>query len=152
MITNKIAEKDDNTIDALIILDIDFFKEINDNLGHYAGNLVLKDLAKGLKLIFRKEDVIGRIGGDEFCVYMQDISSAQFIKDKCSRLNNFIKGTNNDKEVSLSIGIALLNEREPYYKIFQMADHALYQAKNKGKNQSVIFNENKIDKENIEFI
>lgn len=149
LIEKKISGKDKDTMDALILLDIDFFKEINDSLGHHVGNLVLKDLAKVLKQTFRKDDIIGRVGGDEFCVYLQDIPSSEFVKDKCNQINLFADEIIKDTKLSLSMGIAMINEIDSYYKLFQMADHALYEAKDKGRNQAVLFNKN--NNEDIEF-
>ena len=72
----------DGEQDAFILIDCDDFKEINDSYGHLTGNTVLKKLAEVLKAAFRKADIIGRIGGDEFSVYMMKIPSVDFVKQR----------------------------------------------------------------------
>lgn len=73
--------------DALIIIDCDKFKDINDTYGHLQGDRVLVNISKALVQAFRKTDIIGRIGGDEFCAYIRDVPSTDFIISKCKQLN-----------------------------------------------------------------
>ncbi|EQG76467.1 diguanylate cyclase domain protein [Clostridioides difficile DA00165] len=67
---------------AFLIVDIDNFKSVNDNLGHVFGDKVLFEVSKNLKPIFRKDDIVGRIGGDEFIVFLKNIQSFENIKKK----------------------------------------------------------------------
>lgn len=141
LIVEKINHRGEGTMDALILLDMDSFKDINDKIGHYTGDQVLQDLAKDLKDTFRSSDIIGRIGGDEFCVYMIDIPSTEFTKMKCQKLNDLVYKTIKGVTVSVSMGIVFINKVEPYEGLFQKADDALYQAKYNGKGQFVVYRE-----------
>jgi diguanylate cyclase (GGDEF)-like protein len=125
--------------DALIVLDCDKYKDINDTYGHLQGDEVLINISKSLTQTFRKTDIIGRIGGDEFCVYMRDIPSSDFVVSKCQQLKVLIKELNRDLNVTLSIGIALLGDETSYDDLFKKADKALYDAKKKGGNQMQFF-------------
>ena len=115
----------DGEQDAFILIDCDDFKEINDSYGHLTGNTVLKKLAEVLKAAFRKADIIGRIGGDEFCVYMMKIPSVDFVKQRFEGLDTPF--------VTVSTGIVLINEQCSFEEMFKKADEALYQAKGSGK-------------------
>lgn len=123
---------------ALLIIDLDKFKEVNDTYGHLAGNIVLIGVAEKLKSVCRGSDVIGRIGGDEFMVVLKDISAANAMQ-KADEIIHAVRtihlaGEVNFK-VSCSIGVALSTaEDEPYDQLFADADKALYQAKERGKN------------------
>jgi len=129
------------TSDSLIIIDCDNFKEINDTRGHLTGNSVLKNISSSLKLTFRQTDVIGRMGGDEFCIYMQDIPSVEFARSKCQQLMHRIRETNKAFPVDISIGIAIFKEPLSYESLFKQADVALYVAKKNGGAQTVIYDE-----------
>ena len=77
-------------MDAFVLIDSDDFKDINDTHGHLVGDQALKQIAR-VKQTFRKTDIIGRIGGDEFCLYLQDFPSIDYVKDKCQQLNSLCK-------------------------------------------------------------
>lgn len=135
LITDSILNADSNVKDALILIDCDNFKAINDAYGHLQGNKTLVNISKGLKKTFRKTDIIGRIGGDEFCVYMRDIPSTDFVASKCQQLMTLIQELNQDHHVTVSIGISLLNNEKSYDDLFKKADNALYEVKKKGGGQ-----------------
>ena len=139
LITQSMASWDEGRKDALIIADCDNFKSINDTMGHLKGNLALKTISRGLQLTFRQIDVIGRIGGDEFCVYMQNIPSAEFARTRCRQLNDLLKSLTEEFTLELSMGIAILDGENTYNGLFKEADDALYLAKKKGGAQIVIF-------------
>ncbi|MDD4801914.1 MAG: GGDEF domain-containing protein [Syntrophomonas sp.] len=132
LITESIINADLNATDALILIDCDKFKAINDTYGHLHGDKVLVNISKGLNQTFRKTDIIGRIGGDELCVYMRDISSPDFVVSKCEQLMALIQELNRDYPVTLSIGISLRSDEKSYDELFAKADNALYEAKKKG--------------------
>lgn len=138
-VRNRIAERIKSTHlkgrDALIVIDCDKYKEINDTYGHLQGDKVLINISKGLAQTFRKTDIIGRMGGDEFCVYMKNIPSPDFIVSKCEKLKVLIKELNEGFNVTTSIGIALLDDEKSYEELFSKADKALYDAKKKGGDQ-----------------
>lgn len=141
LIVKMLSNKEIGNQDAFILLDVDYFKEINDSHGHYTGNQVLQDLATSLKNTFRSTDVVGRLGGDEFCVYLQNVPSAKFVQVKCQLLKELVSKTDEGITVSLSIGIVLINEKKAYKEMFQQADYALYEAKRNGRNQVAIYND-----------
>jgi len=133
--------KDKYKTDALIMIDCDNFKEINDNFGHLKGNEVLANISKAMKSIFRKTDIIGRIGGDEFCIYINGIPSKNFVQAKCEQLSRLITEMNQDICISISMGIAFFHEEISYEELFQKADKALYQIKRKGGGEVAVYNE-----------
>ncbi|NLY11250.1 MAG: GGDEF domain-containing protein [Firmicutes bacterium] len=135
LISERLDFVGDGEQDAFILIDCDDFKEINDSYGHLTGNTVLKKLAEVLKAAFRKADIIGRIGGDDFCVYMMKIPSVDFVKQRFEGLDTPF--------VTVSTGIVLINEQCSFEEMFKKADEALYQAKGSGKGKVVIYEEKK---------
>lgn len=135
---------------ALMIIDIDDFKGINDNLGHLYGDAVLSEIASGLINLFRASDIVGRIGGDEFIVFMKDVSEIRDIINKAEELvkafeRSFV-GAGNNYKISLSVGIARFpQDGLDYMQLFRRADIALYSAKGKGKNCYTLYDK-RIDK------
>lgn len=123
---------------AMIIIDLDNFKEINDHYGHLFGDAVLTRTAKEIEKLFRPQDILSRIGGDEFLVLMRGVQDRQIVANRCQRLLNIFATSfrNGTTELSLgcSIGIAMSPEDgTSYYALFNHADQALYQAKARGK-------------------
>ncbi|MDD4689747.1 MAG: GGDEF domain-containing protein [Eubacteriales bacterium] len=139
LITERIKSVKPNTLDALIVMDCDKYKAINDSYGHLQGDNVLINIGKALTKTFRETDIIGRIGGDEFCVYMMNIPSSSFAVSKCQQLQTLIAELNSGINVTVSIGISLLRDTKSYEELFQKADEALYDAKEKGGNQIQFF-------------
>lgn len=124
---------------ALIIIDIDNFKQINDSLGHGVGDDVLKAFASILKNSFRSEDLIGRLGGDEFMVLMSNLQKDnEIMKQKIEifykNLNNVITESKIIPNFTVSIGIAYVDDEVDFKRIYENADIALYKAKENGKN------------------
>ncbi len=130
---------------ALFIIDVDNFKTLNDTFGHTYGDAVLCEIAEILRLIFRDNDIIGRIGGDEFIVFVKGISSDESIKrianKLCTSLKLSYKNHNSDPiDISASIGIAKFPEHgDIFSQLYNFADIALYQSKNLGKNTYNIY-------------
>lgn len=121
---------------ALIIADIDSFKEVNDTYGHAVGDAVIQRVAALLKKNFRDIDSVCRIGGDEFAIIMADMTNAQknIIEERIQWLNFKLKEDNQELPiVSLSIGIAFSNGTETQGSTFKGADNALYYVKKHGK-------------------
>lgn len=125
---------------VFLMLDIDYFKEINDTFGHPVGDQVLKEVAEILSSCFRDTDVIGRIGGDEFCIFLSGLSvekrvaeAAGMICGKIARIK--IHGYRNWHNISCSIGISMCNGHPKTFKeLYQEADSALYSVKQRGRN------------------
>lgn len=141
--TNRILQKDiKEGYYTLFIVDVDNFKYINDTYGHLVGDEVLKLLANSLVNAFKIHDIIGRIGGDEFCVFVDGLKNIQMIEDKTESLrkeiqNLYIPGCTACK-VSISIGVCVTNQKLSYEEMFMNADSALYKAKHQGKNNYYI--------------
>jgi len=123
---------------SLIILDIDDFKRVNDGHGHNAGDVILKELASVLKNNQRGSDVYARWGGEEFLVLMPGTSLDDAIIT-AERLRKGIEEASFSyvNNLTSSFGVAEYKskfENDSFNKMLQRADHALYQAKQKGKN------------------
>ena len=135
----QIISEHSNTMHALFILDIDHFKAFNDTLGHQAGDKFLVSFATALKGCFRDSDVVGRIGGDEFFVLMQNVSNGQIVAEKAEtvlRISRLLCSTYPIENLSVSIGVSLFPaDGTTLSTLYAKADKALYQAKNSGKNQ-----------------
>lgn len=122
---------------AFLILDLDNFKEVNDTLLHKTGDKALQDVAKIISSTFRKNDIVFRLGGDEFIIFMKNIKGS-IVEEKSKSLVNQLQLTysNNSKEVSISasIGISLFpKDGSTFSKLYTKADSALYKAKKSGK-------------------
>ena len=129
---------------ALLLIDADGFKEINDTFGHLFGDAVLTDMGQAIEHNFRGTDIIGRIGGDEFIVLFRNSTNMDVLRNRCSSLISKLSRTyadgNNQLAFSISIGIALYPEHgTDYEELFKHADRALYEAKGNGKNQAVLY-------------
>ncbi len=133
-----------NAFHALFIVDIDDFKAVNDNLGHHFGDLVLTDIAGKLHTHFRGEDIIGRIGGDEFVVFVKNVTSRAILERKARAIaaafqNNYA-GEHSDYKISGSIGIALYpGDGTTYEALYKAADKALYHSKTQGKDRYTFY-------------
>ncbi len=122
---------------AMLILDLDNFKQVNDQYGHLFGDAVLAKAAQRIRDQFRHQDILCRIGGDEFLILVRGLSDRGLLESRCRQLLNTITGLRGQKKLSLScsIGIALAPDHgTTYYELFDHADKALYQAKARGKN------------------
>lgn len=112
---------------ALLLVDIDNFKKINDTYGHAMGDNVLVSFSNKIKKIFRHTDIIGRFGGDEFIIFIRDIFSVDFL---CSKLNQLLEDDKDSVFFTKSIGVAIYPDKASNYKdLFEMADKAMYQSK-----------------------
>ena len=138
--------KDENSLSAMLAIDIDNFKCINDQWGHLFGDTVLTDIAILMKKLFREDDIIGRFGGDEFIVFLKDISSETFAANISEELLNLFNKTYSVGGVahnfSASIGISFYSEHgETFSQLYEKADKALYHSKKNGKNQYCVFSD-----------
>ncbi len=127
---------------ALLVLDIDNFKHINDTFGHLYGDAVIAMAAGSIKNTLDEDDVIGRFGGDEFFVFIDNANKAD-LEQKLENIRTSILkmrlDQNDDKDISCSIGVALGNGSSKYEELFKQADSALYKAKKNGKNRFEYF-------------
>jgi PAS domain S-box/diguanylate cyclase (GGDEF) domain len=134
---------DKNIRHALMIIDVDNFKGVNDSLGHLFGDAVLKEISAKLRTLFRSTDILGRFGGDEFIVFIKNVGENQQIAQKanavCDIFRETYTGDNKDYKISGSVGISIYPEHgKNFYELFKSADTALYEAKNRGKDGFVI--------------
>ncbi|HCQ6102885.1 TPA: transporter substrate-binding domain-containing protein [Clostridioides difficile] len=122
---------------ALLIIDIDYFKSINDTYGHLVGDKVLIDVAKVLDESFAKDDIVGRLGGDEFSVYINDIINKEELINKCNDVYNHIHLIKlpNGESLSISMGVVITKRGQEYDELYQIADNALYDSKRQGRNR-----------------
>jgi diguanylate cyclase (GGDEF)-like protein len=123
---------------AVLFIDFDGFKKINDTLGHSIGDALLEAVGARLKSCLRQEDTVARLGGDEFVLILPEINSRDAAGILASKLLKAIRPAFmiEDKEVkiTLSIGISLFPDNEDTVKILiKRADEALYLAKNSGR-------------------
>ena len=136
---------------ALILLDVDNFKGVNDTLGHEYGDKVLANIGTILRSVFRADDYLGRLGGDEFSVFL-DLTSLpedeylSFAKKKCEQLcsafHDNYTGDDGTYKISASIGIALYKAHaSTFSELYKCADKALYNSKHKGKDTYTIYSE-----------
>ncbi|WP_158966366.1 GGDEF domain-containing protein [Paraglaciecola sp. L3A3] len=127
---------------AVMMLDLDHFKKINDNHGHAVGDSVLKDVADNINTCMRSYDLVARWGGEEFIVLFHCLNAAdqypfaERVRKKIEASNYVIA---DQERVTVSIGIAKMSKTESFEETFQKADKALYQAKEMGRNKSVIY-------------
>lgn len=123
---------------ALIVMDVDKFKRINDELGHDQGDTLLKVIASRLKNCTREIDTASRFGGDEFAVILTEIQSLEFVENIVQRMFEILTEplmlASDNLTPSISIGIALSDGSLKASALFKLADEALYEVKRNGRN------------------
>ena len=129
---------------ALLLVDLDRFKDVNDTLGHPAGDLVLKEVAARLSACVREVDTVARIGGDEFAIVQVGINDASEAQQLSRRLLELFQTPleldGHEALVTASIGVALIPmDASVPSKLLQLADIALYRAKEEGRNATRFF-------------
>lgn len=128
---------------ALIFIDVDNFKQINDRLGHMTGDQAIRDVAKKLLTVFSSHDLLSRFGGDEFCILIKDIQE-ETLKDKLAwtveKLRAVYSADGTEVRCSASVGAACTYGRiTDLDLLLDCADKALYYVKEHGKNQFAVF-------------
>jgi diguanylate cyclase (GGDEF)-like protein/PAS domain S-box-containing protein len=137
------ARRHDKTA-AFLFLDMDNFKQVNDSLGHEVGDELLKIIASRLRTSVRGDDFVARIGGDEFCVLLQDIAepreAAAVAQKLLQELGKPYKVGEHDVVSGASIGIACVpQDGDEAHVLLRLADHAMYRAKDLGRNRYQFF-------------
>lgn len=135
---------------ALLILDVDHFKEINDTLGHMTGDRVLTAFAQLLKSSFRSDDIVGRLGGDEFLLFLKGTMDYEMISGRCTQVQELasqVELGSNGWRMTVSIGAAMATGGRSFQELYQDADEALYEVKKNGRNGFRIRNWKKKDQE-----
>ena len=128
---------------AFLIVDIDCFKQVNDTMGHPLGDSLLIEMAGDLRSLQREDDLICRLGGDEFMLCLKNIPSVDVaIKRADAIISRFRKKITDDLFSSASVGIALYpKDGSSFEEIYKKADFALYEAKKSGRDSSYVYKE-----------
>lgn len=141
--------KDYKKLTAVLFLDLDRFKIVNDSLGHDAGDQLLLSVARRLEMNLRPSDTICRLGGDEFTIVLSEVESTEHAQQIADRLIEEISKPyfiySQQIFISSSIGIVVLDSYEEPETIMRNADLAMYQAKHNGKNRAEQFNKKQYD-------
>lgn len=126
------------TVFSILMIDIDYFKSVNDNFGHDAGDKVLKELSASIKRNIRGSDFVGRWGGEEFIVILPetDIISASMVAEKLRKVveSMDVENGNDFIKITISIGVAEYNGIGDMYKLIKLVDMRMYRAKANGRN------------------
>jgi diguanylate cyclase (GGDEF)-like protein len=138
------ARRKDNFSFAVLFLDLDRFKVVNDSLGHHAGDILLKIIARELLAIVRDKDTVARLGGDEFVILIEDLSSNNEAFDVAQRITAFLQQPftidNQLVYTGTSIGISFSNKRyDDANTMLRDADTAMYHAKDNGRGRYEVF-------------
>lgn len=131
---------------AIAMMDIDFFKRVNDTHGHAVGDKVLVEVSDQVNKHLRKIDMIGRVGGEEFVIVMPETNAVEAlnIMERCRQQvekNGFIMASGKKIRVTVSFGVCVasgVNNRRTLVGMLRLADRALYTAKNQGRNQTQV--------------
>lgn len=126
---------------SIIMLDLDHFKEVNDEFGHISGDRVLREVCKIITTNLRKSDIFGRYGGEEFLIICTETNNdSTFIL--AEKLRKAIEKYNFEEigQKTISLGIASLEDNDSIKSLVEKADKALYKAKNTGRNKTIIYN------------
>lgn len=140
----KLAQKDSNFKMSIIMIDIDFFKKVNDTYGHQTGDIILKNISDLLKNNVRDTDVVGRYGGEEFIIILNAdlqgaITVAEKIRSKVELM--LIQSESHKINISISLGVSSFNYNlRNVNELIKNADENLYIAKKSGRNKVVYYN------------
>ena len=131
---------------CFMLVDIDGFTQINDNLGHIVGDSVIKNISVILSEMMRNDDIISRVGGDEFILFFKDGGSKEFATAKAEEiilyLDDGLKNPVSDERISVSIGITLAQtDGKDFATLYNKADKALYLVKENGKHSYHFFSD-----------
>ena len=155
----KASSKRNNNEGAILFLDLDYFKKINDTLGHDMGDLLLQEVAKRLSTCVREDDTVARLGGDEFVVMLEGLgpqpvaaaAQAEVVARKIIvELGRPYQLDTHEYHITPSIGVTLFNQHPSgIARLLGEADIAMYQAKKEGRNTLRFFSQNMQDAINI---
>lgn len=143
LIEEYLAQNKEENTAAAILVDMDHFKQINDTMGHLTGDAIISKTASIIQQYFKDDAFCGRIGGDEFLIFIKDVTDPSSIILQAELLREKIHGQITERNLSIttqaSIGISFSSVKyNDYQSLFTAADTALYQAKNNGRNKVVV--------------
>jgi len=147
LIRDRLAQSSPSEQHALIMIDADYFKDVNDTYGHQAGDKALTAFARAISSCFRATDLVGRIGGDEFFVLMTNIPDRNAVERKINCLLEDLRAVHYEEiHLSASIGVCLFpSDSTTLEDMYHLSDKAMYAVKDAGKN-GVLFAEDLADK------
>lgn len=124
---------------SVIVMDVDHFKRINDTRGHHFGDITLRQIARILEAEFRKSDVLGRLGGEEFAILLPDttLNKAQTLAEKLRQTIATTPIIFQDQQLSITVSIGIASGSYDLGTLLPQADAAMYQAKTEGRNRTV---------------
>mgnify|MGYP003589857566 CR=1 FL=1 len=135
------CRNESSSLCALFMLDMDNFKQVNDSLGHQMGDVVLERVGEILKKEFRADDIIGRIGGDEFLILVKDIHGRENVTKVAERVGESVRQLSamlDGVQVSCSSGAVIFEGVVEYENLYKMADDSMYEAKRSGGGKCVV--------------
>lgn len=151
LVQNIKTAKEEQNIMAVLFIDLDNFKEINDSLGHDVGDKVLVEVSRKMQGVRRSSDTLARLGGDEFAIILNKLSSVEdvssIVQEGMEVLSQPLSIEHNTLYVSMSVGIAIYpHDGQIAKELVKNADAAMYRAKQKGRNTYSFYNEEMTEK------
>lgn len=144
VISSYLAKRPSCEAAALLIVDVDSFKSVNDLMGHLTGDEVLKDIASQLRSQVRKSDIVGRLGGDEFIVLIKDATGKDAVLRKgdelCAAVRKIIRSHGHELLITISVGGVMAEPGAEFNELYKKADQALYTVKRLGKDRFYLWN------------
>lgn len=139
LIERSLEEGEAESCNGLLIMDVDYFKQVNDTYGHIVGDKVLKTFGYLLARQFREHDIAGRIGGDEFMVLIRNINNGSIAENRVKKLIDEVRSLEipemDGNGITISVGLAFSSEHgTTFMELYRHADTALYQVKQGGRN------------------
>lgn len=124
-----------NLMNAFIMLDLDNFKDVNDHLGHIEGDKLLIEVGQKLRYIFQSNDLICRLGGDEFILCICDVPKKEILTKRAQQICSTLNKNLHDIHITASVGIAINpQDGSDFEELYHKVDVAMYYVKNNGKN------------------
>ncbi|MFQ7106330.1 MAG: GGDEF domain-containing protein [Neglectibacter timonensis] len=135
LVAERLARKAENEGSALLLLDVDHFKEVNDTYGHLRGDQSLEAVARLLQANAGEGDIVGRPGGDEFIVYLTHVEDTEMLEKRCEQLCEGLRSLLVAGKIKLtaSVGAVFCTGSLEYSALYELADQALYQTKRAGR-------------------
>ena len=139
---SQVNEAADQNTGGLLMIDADHFKAVNDRFGHAVGDDALRLIADSIKGCLRSTDLVGRVGGEEFAVFLPK-ADVPFVASVAERIRSAINAApfaalGKPQQLSVSVGGALFKGRVPLDSLYAAADSRMYEAKKRGRNRAII--------------